>query len=123
MQKPLAVTAIFLLAVGLLTGCSSSEKIRIGSFTMVSTRNIELSKIGDAAENVRAQGVEGIYLVDRYDFNKNDGGMGISAAVDDAVNKAAGDVMINCIVYQIERDGKKGYLVKGDVIRTMEVSK
>ena len=42
------------------------------------------------------------------------------AAVEDAVNKAAGDFMINATVYRIKESGKSGYLVVGDVIETIK---
>lgn len=107
------------IAAFLMVGCGGSNKmVRIGSFTVVSTRNIELSKVTDASRKIKARGVEGTYLVDPAEFDRQ-GGSGISAAVENAVNKAAGDFMINCIIYRIEEDGKKGYRVTGDVIQTM----
>ena len=120
MKKSPVVLAILFLTVMLLVGCGpSQEKTRIGSFTMISTRNVELSKLTEAAKTIKARGVEGVYLVDSYSY-KNDGGAGISAAVEDAVNKAAGDFMINCTVYRIKESGKRGYMVVGDVIETMK---
>jgi hypothetical protein len=88
---------------------------------MISTRNIELSRVTEAAKKIKARGVEGVYLVDSWEFEKQ-GQTGLSAAVEDAVNKAAGDFMINCSVFRIEEGSRKGYMVKGDVIQTMEES-
>jgi len=114
------VVLMLITMVGfIIIGCGGSKQmVRIGSFTVVSTRNIELSKVTDSSRKIKARGVEGTYLVDPEEFDRQ-GGSGISAAIEDAVNKAAGDFMINCIIYRIEEDGKKGYRVKGDVIQTM----
>jgi hypothetical protein len=120
MKKSHVVLVMFFLSAFLFVGCGSShKKVRIGSFTMISTRNVELSKITEASKKIKARGVEGVYLVDGYSFNK-DSGEGISAAVENAVNKASGDFMINCTVYRIDESGKKGYMVVGDVIETTE---
>ncbi len=122
MQRRNVVLLLVTMAGFIIVGCGAPRKrVRSGSFTMVSTRNIELSKVTDASRKIKARGVEGIYLVDSLEFDRQ-GGSGISAAIEDAVNKAAGDFMINCIIYRIEEDGKKGYKVKGDVIQTMAES-
>jgi len=122
MKRWNVVLLLIMMAGFIIVGCGGSNKmVRIGSFTMVSTRNIELSKVTDAARKIKARGVIGTYLVDPLEFDRQ-GGSGISAAIEDAVNKAAGDFMINCIIYRIEEDGKKGYRVTGDVIQTMAES-
>lgn len=118
-MKKTPVVLVLLLTALLFAACSSpSPKVRIGSFTMISTRNIELSKLTESSKKIKARGVEGYYLVDASSFSM-ESGTGISAAVEDAVNKAAGDFMTNCTVYRIKENGKKGYMVVGDVIETM----
>lgn len=108
-------------AVILLAGCSSAPKgkIRIGHFTVVSTRNIEFNKIDSANMKFKARGVEGKFLVEKKFFPEY-ATNGINQAVEDAINKAAGDLMINCIIYRITEDGQEGYLVEGDVVQTMQ---
>lgn len=105
----------------LLASCSSAPKgkIRIGHFTVVSTRNIEFNKIDSAKMKFKARGVEGKFLVEKKyfsDYATN----GINQAVEDAINKAAGDLMINCIIYRITEEDQEGYLVEGDVVQTMQ---
>jgi len=94
-------------------------KTRIGDFTIVSSRNVDLSKVPDASKHLKARGVEGIYLTKPSEKMK---GLenGVSQAIDDAVNKAAGDYMLNCVLYFIEKDDKVGFMVVGDVVETLE---
>ena len=108
-------------AVVLLTGCSSAPKgkIRIGHFTVVSTRNIEFNKIDAAKMKFKARGVEGKFLVEKKFFPEY-ATNGINQAVENAINKAAGDLMINCVIYRITEDDQEGYLVEGDVVQTMQ---
>ncbi len=110
-----------ILALLLLYGCGSVKKVRIGSFTVISTRNVMVGKLTHAEPKVKARGVEGVYLVSEEEF-ETQGQAGINAAVENAVNKAAGDMMINCIVYRIVQGSKRGYLVQGDVIETLKDS-
>lgn len=108
-------------AVVLLTGCSSTPKgkIRIGHFTMVSTRNIEFDKIDSTKMKFKARGVEGKFLVEKRFFPEY-ATNGINQAVEDAINKAAGDLMVNCIIFRITENDLEGYLVEGDVVQTMQ---
>ena len=112
--------AVFAAAV-LLAGCSSAPKgkVRIGHFTVVSTRNIEFDKIDSAKIKFKARGVEGKFLVEKRFFPEY-ATNGINQAVENAINKAAGDLMINCIIYRITEDDQEGYLVEGDVVQTMQ---
>ncbi len=108
-------------AVVFLAGCSSAPKgkIRIGHFTVVSTRNIEFDKIDAAKMKFKARGVEGKFLVEKKFFPEY-ATNGINQAVENAINKAAGDLMINCVIYRITEDDQEGYLVEGDVVQTMQ---
>ncbi len=112
--------AVFAAAV-LLAGCSSAPqgKIRIGHFTVVSTRNIEFNKIDADKMKFKARGVEGKFLVEKKFFPEY-ATNGINQAVENAINKAAGDLMINCVIYRITEDDQEGYLVEGDVVQTMQ---
>ena len=40
--------------------------------------------------------------------------------LDTAAIEAAGDLMINCVIYRITEDDQEGYLVEGDVVQTMQ---
>lgn len=111
--------AFFLLIF--FCACSSEEmtKTRIGDFTIVSSRNVDLSKVPEASQHLKARGVEGLYLTTR---SPQLTGLenGISHAIDDAINKASGDYMLNCVIYLVEKGDKIGFMVVGDVIATLE---
>ena len=102
-----------------LSGCAAKmEKQRVGQFTVVSTRNVELANLDDVHRKIKARGVEGLYMTESDVPDQN----AITYAVEDAVNKAAGDLMINCVVYRITKGKEKGYMVQGDVIQTLKES-
>jgi hypothetical protein len=102
-----------------LSGCSAKfEKQRIGQFTVVSTRNVELHNLDQAHRKIKARGVEGLYLTESEVLDQN----AVTYAVEDAVNKAAGDLMINCVIYQVKKGKERGYMVQGDVIQTLKES-
>jgi hypothetical protein len=42
--------------------------------------------------------------------------------VEDAVNRASGDLMINCVIYELRNGKERGYMVQGDVIQTLKES-
>ena len=108
-----------MLALLALTGCASKmEKQRIGQFTVISTRNVELHNLDQAHRKIKARGVEGLYLTKSDELDQN----AVTYAVEDAVNKASGDLMINCIIYEVKKGKEKGYLVQGDVIQTLKES-
>jgi len=123
MRKALALAA-FACALG-LAGCAQRTETRVADFTVVSTRLVQFQNVDKAARTHLTKGVVGEYLVDRS--NALDAGLsnGVKHAIDDAIMKASGDVMVNCVLYYVvdPEQGKVGYKVVGDVIQTMGVDK
>ena len=113
------VIGLAVLLALVLSGCAGKmEKHRIGQFTVISTRNVELHNLGQAHRKIKARGVEGLYMTESKEVDQN----AITYAVEDAVNKAAGDLMINCVIYRVKKGKENGYLVYGDVIQTLKES-
>jgi hypothetical protein len=97
-----------LLSIGLiaffLSGCST----RIGDFTVISTQNVDFGEV-DAADASEARVVEGEDI-------KFFGEPNLEEAIDDALNRGGGNVMIDAVLYIYTGFLQKGYKVKGRVI-------
>ena len=98
-----AVTCIAFLV------CSVSCSQRIGDFTGISTKNIYAKGV-DVSSLPRAEGVKGECI-------KFLGiGATIEDALDDALAKGNGNLMIDCALYRWEAPFFGGFTVRGSVI-------
>ena len=120
MRKGVVVLVVALLAAG-LSGCAQRTETRVADFSIVATRLVDLGNIEKASRSNMTRGVVGQYLITAEKAEKEGLKDAVKLAMDDAITKANGDMMVNCILYYIvEPDGDKvGYKVKGDVIQTM----
>jgi len=119
MKRPLIVlVGIACLAAA---GCAQRTETRVADFTLVATRLVQFQNIDRATKTHLTRGVVGEYMVSRWreELLRD----GIKSAVDDAIHKASGDMMVNCVLYYVEDppNSKIGYKVVGDVIQTMGV--
>ena len=104
----------------MLTGCKRTET-RIGDFTIITTRLVETNKITESARAGVTRGVVGEYYIEEDEAKDGQAEGGIKAAVDDALRKATGDVMLNCVVFYVndKPNDRIGYKVVGDVMKTL----
>ena len=102
----MASLALGVLCLATSLGC----RTRIADFTAISTKNI-YSKGIDITALPKAEGIEGSDI----------GFLGIGAEIEDAVEKAMekgqGNLMIDCAVYTWEVPFFFGYQVRGTVVK------
>jgi len=97
------------LLVGVLLFAFSGCSTRVGDFTAISTKNVYAHNI-DLTKLPRQQGVEGSDV--RFLF----GTPNIKNAVDQALEKGGGNVMIDVVLYVESGFLSSGYRVRGTVI-------
>ena len=97
-----------LLSVAMIAFCLSGCLTRIGDFTVISTQNVNFAKIDPAAAST-APIVEGADI-------KFFGISNLEEAIDDALNKGGGNVMLDAVLYIYQGFFQTGYKVKGRVI-------
>ncbi len=113
------VTALFLLVAScvLATGCYT----RLADFTVVSTKTVQLQDLDlegvDRAMNVTGLSIKQIFVI--WPTGKAD----IEEAIDDALNKASGDLLVDAVVYWKYWYipliyGQFGFKVTGHVVKT-----
>ncbi len=98
----------YVLLIGLIAFCLSGCATRIGDFTVISTQNVDFAKIDPAAASTAP-------IVEGEDV-KFFGIPNLEEAIDEALNKAGGNVMIDAVLYQYNGFFQSGYKVKGRVI-------
>ena len=121
-KKNLCVAPL-LCAVGLtLTpGCM----MRMADCTVASTKNVKLSKL-DIDSLPRTKGVEGQSVQPMFFFIPLSGPPNIKDALDDALAKANGDMMVDPVFYQGGWwfiFGENIIQVKGEVVNTQAAAK
>ena len=97
-----------LLWIGLIAFYLSGCATRIGDFTVISTQNVNFAEIDPAAAST-APFVKGEDI-------KFFGVPSLEEAIDDALNKAGGNVMLDAVLYIYQGFFQSGYKVKGRVI-------
>lgn len=112
-----------LLVLLIVSVCLSGCSMRMGDLTVVSSRNVSLDKV-DLDSMPQVGGVTGkdvkfvvLFIPIGFPHLEN--------AIDDALDKGNGDVMIDCVVkttYWWFLIGQSGIEVKGNVIKTRGVS-
>ena len=113
------VTALILLIAGCVaaTGCYT----RLADLTVVSTKTVQLQDLdlegADRAMNVTGTSIKQIFLI------VPTGTADIEEAIDDALNKASGDLMVDAVVYWKYWYipliyGQFGFKVTGHVVKT-----
>ena len=115
------VTALVLLMAGciLAAGCYT----RLADFTVVSTKSVELED--RTFEDLdRAMGVTGLSMKQIFIIFPT-GKADIEEAIDDALYKAGGDLMVDAVVYWKYWYipliyGQFGFKVEGDVVKTKD---
>ena len=98
------------------TGCQT----RLADCTVASTKNVKLSKI-DVDSLHRTKGVEGISTQTTFLFIPLSGPPNVKDALDDALAKGNGDLMIDAVFYQSGWwfiVGQNTISVKGEVVKT-----
>lgn len=124
MRKALVVVALSACVLAMATGCCKERtEVRVGDFTMAATRLVQVRNIDTASQSHVTRGVVGEYLLPESEAKGSKLEGGVKAAIDEAITRANGDMMINCVLYYVEDDCEDvvGYKVVGDVIQTMGV--
>ncbi len=97
-------TLLVALLVLSLAGCAT----RIGDFTVISTQNVDFSKLAQVDLST-SQKIEGEDI-------KTFGQPSLEEAIDDALEKGGGNVLVNASLYIYQGFFRSGYQVKGDVV-------
>lgn len=112
-------SAASLLGIGCLALMLSGCAVRIADFTILSNRNVNLDQI-NLDELPQTRGVVGedkalvLFIIPT-------GQPTIQGAVDDALSKADGDVMVDAVLTATSwwfLIGETGYEIKGTVVKT-----
>ena len=104
------------LGLALTSGCMT----RMADCTVASTKNVKLSKI-DLDSLPRTKGVEGKSTQPMFLFIPLSGAPTIKDALDDALTKGDGDLMVDAVFYQGGWwfiFGENVLSVKGEVVKT-----
>jgi len=115
------VTALVLLIAGcvIATGCYT----RIADLTVVSTKTVDLQEL-DLTQTERAMQVTGTSIKQIFLIVPT-GRADIEEAIDDALDKAGGDLLVDAVVYWKYWYipliyGQFGFKVTGNVVKTKE---
>ena len=110
---------LFAVVALLATGCS----LRLGDMSVISNRNVSLEKVDlDAlpqTKNVTGKDTKFLFLFIPF------GVPHLEDAVDDALNKGDGDVLVDAVIHARNwwfLVGQTGYEVTGTVVKTRGVS-
>ena len=108
--------SLFVALNFLLTGCAT----HLEDYSMISNKNVNLqTDISKLRKEKNVEGEDKTFVILGMAFNKPT----LKGALNNALEKGNGDLMLDASVYEINYDflfGIKGIKIKGDVVNTKE---